>query len=76
MRIQGQRCICDRCGREVFQRLIGAETRYGGYEFEIQYEEPEVGWKMREDVGLLCPECNESYHRVMNDFMSMMRSRR
>lgn len=65
----GKLITCDRCGKNLFLKRIG-ET-YGGYTRWNKFEDPPDGWKYYCDIGRLCPECNEEYVSIVEEFMNV-----
>lgn len=70
----GKLITCDRCGKNVFLKRIREGETYGGYTRWIKFEEAPDGWKYYCDIGRLCPECNEEYVDIVEEFMNWRRN--
>lgn len=67
-RRDGRIYTCDRCGEQVFLRLIGKETLDGGFTSYNQFEKLPDGWTF-ESRWDLCPECSRQYQQAIDQFM-------
>ena len=70
----GKLITCDRCGKNVFLKCIGEGETDGGYTKWNKFEENPNGWKYYYNTGLLCPECNEEYVDIVEEFMNWRRN--
>lgn len=78
MREEGQRIICDRCGKTEFfcktgTRLVDTAI---GYKTRTDYESSE-NWVEQNINGKyydFCPACNGQYHRMLDDFAKPINS--
>ena len=68
-RTNGQLITCDRCDKQHFLKYIGKGVTDGGYTTWDKFEETPKGWKSLSIVGLLCPECNDAFNRLLNAFL-------
>lgn len=66
--VNGQLCTCDRCGAEVFRKNIGEEVMDGGYTKWNKFEPMPDGWGNQPHMGLMCPDCNKKYMKMINAF--------
>ena len=64
----GKMCSCDRCGATVFLRCTGKVKQDGGETSMDTFEPYPDEWHFRIGIGSLCPECNEEYEKLVNDF--------
>ena len=58
--------ICERCGSAIFIERIDCEV-VGGWLGDI-FEEREE-FKKHNEIGYLCPACEDAYKNIMCDFM-------
>lgn len=70
----GKLVTCDRCGKNAFLKCIGEGETDGGYTKWNKFEEAHNGWKYYYNTGLLCPECNEEYVDIVEEFMNWRRN--
>ena len=66
--VKGRLSICDRCGKTIFSKVTGEGETDGGYTRWNKFEELPEGWKNYYEVGLLCPDCNAIYHKIIAAF--------
>lgn len=69
--VKGELVTCDRCGKNVFLKLIGKDYYDGGYSSADKFEEMPKGWKRTcvEVYRWLCPECSEAWEELCIAFM-------
>ncbi len=68
-KINGRMLICERCGASVFVKALEPEVLDGGFTKVDRFEKAD-GWKTPIDLGeLLCPECNEKWKSIVDEFM-------
>ena len=70
---------CDRCGAQVFLKLLGTEHFDGGYSTRDKFEDTPTGWEYERVAGtsrVLCPGCSEEWERLGRDFMACPAARR
>ena len=68
-RIKGQLVICDRCRKRLFLKYIGTEKTDGGYTTWDKFEKLPEGWNTHDETGLLCPNCDNEFNRLLEGFM-------
>lgn len=71
----GQQCICDVCGKEIFRKCIGEGVSDGGYTRWNEFEAFPDGQDSHFGVGLLCPNCNEEYSAMIENFKNKFKVR-
>lgn len=65
----GKLVICDRCGQRIFLKYLKTKFLNGGYDSVDYFEKMPEGWEVRSGIGLLCPECNADYKKMVDEFM-------
>lgn len=65
----GKIITCDRCGKTVFLKHTGT-TLDAGWSRIDNFEKRPEGWGYHADkeLGLLCPECESAYQKVIRKF--------
>lgn len=65
MDTKGRMLRCDRCGKEIFTKYLGEETRDGGFSRWDKFYRPE-GWCSAYINGPVdfCPVCTEAYNAM------------
>ena len=71
----GMRVTCKRCGVQTFRRQTGYNNMDAAIEnrhsFLEQFEPMPDGWKIRHEAGgWLCPECNNSFDSIIQEYMT------
>ena len=66
--VNGRKYTCDRCGDETFCKCTGEGELDGGYTRWNKFEPLPTGWETHGDTGLLCPDCNGLYKRMIHSF--------
>lgn len=68
--IKGELATCDRCGATHFCRELDDTHLDGGFTTVKNYEQLPDGWDNHysDDIGLLCPSCEEDYRKTIRGF--------
>ena len=66
----GKMITCDRCGKTVFLKYTGTTSLSEDYGKVDNFEKRPEGWEYHtnKELGLLCPECEGAYRRVVRKF--------
>lgn len=65
----GKMITCDRCGENVFLKIIDTKVTDGGYTKSDVYESKPENWGRDTERGRdLCPSCFGYYKEIVNDF--------
>lgn len=69
-KIRGELATCDRCGSTHFCRELDDTLLDGGFTTIKNYEPLPEGWCKHnfDDIGLLCPSCEEDYRKTLSGF--------
>lgn len=80
--VRGKLMVCDRCGKEIFLKCTGEGETDGGFTRWSKFEDEPPGWKAPYlhiggeallGVGQLCPECNQEYQNIVENFKSALK---
>ncbi len=66
---KGMIVTCDRCGAEVRRKFLKEDDRDGGFTHVQKFEPMEADWKYHHETGWLCPICEATFQRTIDDFM-------
>lgn len=70
-KVNGRLVTCDRCGAEVFIKLIDSKELDGGFSRVSKFEALPEGWKWYSALDAdLCPTCSEEWLELEADFMN------
>lgn len=73
--VNGRKYICDRCLVEKFCKCTGEGATDGGFTRWNNFEPLPEGWESHRETGLLCPECNSVYRRMIDTFIDIGRTK-
>lgn len=65
---KGKLVTCDRCGAKIFTPCTGEGERDGGFTRWNYFAPLPEGWNKHYEVGQLCPDCNQKYEDIINEF--------
>lgn len=74
MMVYGRKIICERCGKEAFQRLQKEKSLDGGFTKAFEFEDKPEGWKtlsVGDKYVELCCECSKTFSGMCDRFMGI-----
>ena len=67
--IKGRLTVCDRCGKEIFNKAVSEEELDGGFTKWTKFESLPKGWSRHEGKNL-CPDCASEWNKIETAFMN------